>query len=292
MALATYIQKGSTMEWVNNTGTDVAAWEIVLLGGRIAVAGDAIANGASGNLFMEGVFSAPAVNDTAFAAGDQLYWDAAAEKLTKVATGNTPAGTCFATKAETGTTAWVNISGGGCVSNDAATNPLTFRGVIDCAANPNYPKADAGDVYIVSVAGKIGGAAGPHVEAGDLLVCKSDGTAAGTHAAKGSAWGIVQANLHQAVLGAADGYKVAHGVTTVTGTAEVTTGLATVVSIVAMLAEDPSANATSVSATIPTQEGDDAGKATLKVWKPTAADNSTPTAADTAKNVSWIAFGT
>lgn len=85
----------------------------------------------------------------------------------------------------------------------AAADAMVFKGVIDCAANPNYPAADRGDTYRVSVAGKIGGASGPNVEAGDILICLTDGTASGTHAAVGAQWSIAQANLDGAVIGPA-----------------------------------------------------------------------------------------
>ena len=49
----------------------------------------------------------------------------------------------------------------------AVTGLLDFKGATDCSANPNYPAASKGDFYIVSVAGKIGGASGTVVEAGD-----------------------------------------------------------------------------------------------------------------------------
>lgn len=78
---------------------------------------------------------------------------------------------------------------------------MSFKGAIDCSANPNYPAADAGDVYKVSVAGKIGGGSGPNVEAGDTLYCVTDASAAGTHASVGANWVIVQANLDGAVIG-------------------------------------------------------------------------------------------
>ncbi len=74
-------------------------------------------------------------------------------------------------------------------------DPLLYKGVIDCAADPNYPAADAGHIYIVSVAGKIGGASGTSVTAGDMLICNTDGTAAGTQAAVGSKWNIIQSNI-------------------------------------------------------------------------------------------------
>lgn len=84
-----------------------------------------------------------------------------------------------------------------------AVDVMIFKGVIDCSTNPSYPAADAGHVYKVSVAGKIGGASGPNVEAGDTLYCITDGTASGTHAASGAAWVISQVNIDGAVTGPA-----------------------------------------------------------------------------------------
>lgn len=84
-----------------------------------------------------------------------------------------------------------------------ASDVMIFKGVIDCSANPNYPSADAGNLYKVSVAGKIGGASGPNVEVGDTLYCIVNGAAAGTHAAVGSSWVISQVNLDGAVTGPA-----------------------------------------------------------------------------------------
>lgn len=92
------------------------------------------------------------------------------------------------------------------LSRIGPADALVFKGVINCAANPNYPTADAGHVYRVSVAGKIGGAAGPNVEVGDILTCLTDGSAAGDHATVGANWTIMQANIdgwaQVAILGA------------------------------------------------------------------------------------------
>ena len=84
-----------------------------------------------------------------------------------------------------------------------AANGLVFKGVIDASANPNYPAANAGDLYRISVAGKIGGASGPAVEVGDILLALTDATAAGTHATVGANWNITQANIDGAVTGPA-----------------------------------------------------------------------------------------
>lgn len=85
----------------------------------------------------------------------------------------------------------------------AANDAMVFKGVIDASANPNYPASNRGDTYRVSVAGKIGGASGPNVEAGDLLIALTDGTASGTQATVGAQWTIVQTNIDGAVVGPA-----------------------------------------------------------------------------------------
>ena len=82
-----------------------------------------------------------------------------------------------------------------------ANDAMVYKGVINASTNPNYPAADAGHTYKVSAAGKIGGAAGPNVEIGDMLICTTDGTAAGTQAAVGANWTIVQTNIDGAVTG-------------------------------------------------------------------------------------------
>jgi len=78
---------------------------------------------------------------------------------------------------------------------------LLYKGIIDCSTNPDYPAADAGHTYKVSVVGKIGGASGPNVEVGDLLLCCVDSSASGDHATVGSNWNIIQVNIDGAVIG-------------------------------------------------------------------------------------------
>ena len=81
-----------------------------------------------------------------------------------------------------------------------ANDAMIYKGVIDCSGNPNYPAADAGHVYKISVAGKIGGGSGVNVEVGDTAFCCVDGTVAGTQTAVGANWNIVQANIDGAVI--------------------------------------------------------------------------------------------
>lgn len=71
---------------------------------------------------------------------------------------------------------------------------LELKGQTDCSANPNYPAAEKGDAYRVSVAGKIGGASGVAVEVGDLYYALAD-NAGGTQASVGSSWDVIQGNL-------------------------------------------------------------------------------------------------
>jgi len=100
---------------------------------------------------------------------------------------------------------------------------------------------------------------------------------------------ILAAAVAAPLAGVATGYKVARGNESFTGTSVVTSGLATVVSAVATLSQDVSADCLFVSVSIPTQTGGNAGKFTVKGW----ANATTPTAStETGTAVSWIAIGT
>lgn len=97
-----------------------------------------------------------------------------------------------------------------------ANDAMVYKGVIDASTNPNYPAANAGDTYKISVAGKIGGASGTNVEVGDMIIATADGLAAGTQAAVGASWTIVQSNIDGAVTGPAA--SVANRIATFSGT--------------------------------------------------------------------------
>lgn len=84
-----------------------------------------------------------------------------------------------------------------------ANDAMVYKGVIDASANPNYPAGNKGETYKISVAGKIGGASGPNVEVGDIIIGLTDGSAAGNHATVGANWDIVQVNIDGAVTGPA-----------------------------------------------------------------------------------------
>jgi hypothetical protein len=90
-----------------------------------------------------------------------------------------------------------NVTWGDPIDADA----LVYKGAINCSTNPNYPAADAGDTYKVSAAGKIGGASGPSVAVGDLIICSVDSTASGDHATVGSHWSVIGATTEGGVAG-------------------------------------------------------------------------------------------
>lgn len=86
----------------------------------------------------------------------------------------------------------------------AVTGLLDFKGSTDCSANPNYPAASKGDSYVVSVAGKIGGASGTVVAIGDVYFATAD-NAGGTQASVGASWAVLEKNLDGAyVVGGTD----------------------------------------------------------------------------------------
>jgi hypothetical protein len=125
--------------------------------------------------------------------------------------------------------------GGGSSSNDLVpsqaavkayvdgivTSSFRIKGDIDCSTNPNYPAAIAGDAYVVTVAGKIGGASGVTVNVGDLIVAKAD-NAGGTQAAVGASWFVLESNRDQATETVLGVIKLATQALTNAGTDDLT----------------------------------------------------------------------
>jgi hypothetical protein len=82
----------------------------------------------------------------------------------------------------------------------ALVGGLKVKGTTDCSANPNYPAASLGDLYVVSVAGRIGGASGAQVDVGDTFFATAN-NAGGTQASVGASWDVVEHNLVGAIVG-------------------------------------------------------------------------------------------
>jgi hypothetical protein len=72
---------------------------------------------------------------------------------------------------------------------------FVYKGAINCVANPNYPAADCGHVYVVSAPGKIGGTSGLNVDNGDTLFCMANGSPVGDQATVGIYWNIIEYNV-------------------------------------------------------------------------------------------------
>jgi len=83
------------------------------------------------------------------------------------------------------------------------SDALVYKGVIDCSTGPNYPAANTGHVYKVSVGGKLGGAAGVTVYVGDTAICTADDTLTGDNATVGSLWNILHTSAEGNVISGA-----------------------------------------------------------------------------------------
>lgn len=84
---------------------------------------------------------------------------------------------------------------------NAVAGLLDLKGSTNASTNPNYPSALKGDVYLISAAGKVGGASGKTVEVCDFIVATAD-NAGGNEASVGTSWAVWQANLVGALLAA------------------------------------------------------------------------------------------
>ena len=74
MSKAIYWQKGECIDFMNSTDAKIEANSIVELGSRCGVAGDDILPGATGAVFVEGVFIVP-TGGSAFELGADVFFD-------------------------------------------------------------------------------------------------------------------------------------------------------------------------------------------------------------------------
>jgi len=81
------------------------------------------------------------------------------------------------------------------IDYNSVTGVVKYKGAINCSDNPNYPAANAGHAYVISISGRVGGASGSVVTAGDMLICNTDGTPAGDEATVGGKWNIIEKNI-------------------------------------------------------------------------------------------------
>lgn len=75
---STYISGGEVIDWTNGTGSAVSSGDVVKVGATLGVALVDIANGATGAVAVNGVFTCPKVSGAVIAAGERLVWDVSA----------------------------------------------------------------------------------------------------------------------------------------------------------------------------------------------------------------------
>lgn len=217
---------------LNNVQANVASTVFYLLGHTASTAGTATAvkissiyGDASGNLTASKFIGSLNYNlSTTLNGGTAVVFDNTANKTLSFyapTTAGTSGQVLQSTGGAPGWASLVSVSTGGITNGSsdtaipsaaavynlvntgiAANNAMIYKGAIDASTSPNYPAANAGDTYKISVAGIIGGASGIAVEAGDTIICTTDGTVAGTQAAVGSNWDVLQTNIVGAIVSA------------------------------------------------------------------------------------------
>lgn len=106
---AKFWQKGEVMDYTPSAA-DVANGDVVDLSTRIGVAGDDIAKGATGPVYVEGVFEIAKATG-AITLGAAVYFDKTNKNISTTSSGNTPAGYAFAAAASADTTVLVKLLG-------------------------------------------------------------------------------------------------------------------------------------------------------------------------------------
>ncbi|WP_337996221.1 capsid cement protein [Oleispirillum naphthae] len=118
-----YVQEGRTLSYYNSSGATISAGAAVVVGGQVGVAINDIADGASGTLSMEGVYTLPKTSGAAINVGTAPIFDVSAGAFvpagTATAAGDiTGAVTAWATAASADTTVNVKIGvGNGAVAS-------------------------------------------------------------------------------------------------------------------------------------------------------------------------------
>lgn len=110
MALATYAQRGESLDYKNTGDTKIEANTIVVYGSKIGVTGCDIDPGEIGTIHVMGVFEMPKADATAIDAGAAVYWDATNNGITATAGSNVIAGFAAYAAAAADTTVIVKIN--------------------------------------------------------------------------------------------------------------------------------------------------------------------------------------
>ena len=103
-----YIMSGEVIDYV--AGSNISSGQTLLIGNRIGVAMNTIANGATGAVRVLGVFTIAKLSTDVVAAGDLLYWDAGNSRLTTTASTHKLAGYAFKAAGNGVTTVEISIN--------------------------------------------------------------------------------------------------------------------------------------------------------------------------------------
>lgn len=104
-----FIQEGKILDFLNATETKISYRDVIVSGGKVFIATEDIQPGATGGILTQGVFEVNAVTGTAFAVGDDLYWDSVEKRVTKTTTNNTLMGYAASPKASASNLALVKL---------------------------------------------------------------------------------------------------------------------------------------------------------------------------------------
>jgi predicted RecA/RadA family phage recombinase len=110
-----FLQKGEVIEY-SNSGSEISANDVVVIGRRIGIAlEDIAATTGKGSVGLVGVYEGiSAVNNSAFTLGDNLFFNVGSGKLTNIyADGDIPAGWAWAAKGETTATCTICLEPSG-----------------------------------------------------------------------------------------------------------------------------------------------------------------------------------
>jgi len=103
-----HVQEGAAMPWTNGTGADVVSGQAVNVADMVCVAAGDIADGESGILFTEEVFTLPKTAALAIGQGAIVYFDVAAGEINLTNT-NPVAGKAFVAALAADTTVQVKL---------------------------------------------------------------------------------------------------------------------------------------------------------------------------------------
>lgn len=107
--VTTYLKPGDTM--TITAGTTISSGDVVVVGKAFGVALTDIANGASGEIGLVGVYSLPKDTSLVISQGDRLFWDTSNTWLDKTATAQQGVGFAYTAALSADTTVMVRLDG-------------------------------------------------------------------------------------------------------------------------------------------------------------------------------------